>query len=302
MPDAVPDGLLDAVVTPGLIADGLEHDAYHLGLSAYLWGYPLVRMELVCREYTTLEDPRPATSYRGPLNTIGYATELATPDSRDMPTANGDTLYMSAVVDLAVPYVLSVPDTSDRYYVVNVFSMYQELEHYIGRRTTGTGPGRFVLIPPGWTGDLPAGLTRLDVTTGKVWLWGRLRVIEREDLAPVHALEQGFTLQPLEGTTPAAAALAPLPDITGDELGFFVHLAAAMAVNLIFPGDAALIAQYERIGLTAAGFDRSRLTDRQVTALGRALADGPAAAQAAFAATAEDRNGWTWVTGMDSFG
>jgi hypothetical protein len=57
MPDAVPDGLLEAVVTPELIADGLEHDAYHLGLSAYLWGYPLVRMERVGREYTTVEQP-----------------------------------------------------------------------------------------------------------------------------------------------------------------------------------------------------------------------------------------------------
>jgi hypothetical protein len=65
-----------------------------------------------------------------------------------MPTANNDTLYMSAVVGLDEPMVLSVPDTSDRYYVVNVFNMWQELEHYIGRRTTGTKAARYVLVPP----------------------------------------------------------------------------------------------------------------------------------------------------------
>ena len=55
------------------------------------------------------------------------------------------------------------PDTHDRYYVVDVFNMWQELEHYIGRRTTGTAAGNFALVPPGWKGELPAGVTRLDV-------------------------------------------------------------------------------------------------------------------------------------------
>lgn len=219
-----------------------------------------------------------------------------------MPTANGDTLYMSAVVDLQVPYVLEVPDTADRYYVVNVFSMYQELEHYIGRRATGTRSGSYVLAPPGWDGETPAGMVRLDVTTSKAWLWGRMRASETEDLGPIHELQQQFSLSPLSDAPVARAALAPLPDIDGDELGFFEHLAAAMQANPIYPGDAALVAQYERIGLTAAGFDRGQLSDRQRDALTRALADGPAAAQAAFTATAEDRNGWTWVLGMDAFG
>ncbi|SEL36245.1 DUF1254 domain-containing protein [Streptacidiphilus jiangxiensis] len=299
--EAYPDALLTTVVAPGLLADGQEADAYHLGLSAYLWGYPLVRMERVCREYTDVPTPRPTTSYRNPLNTIGWATELATPDAHDMPTANADTLYMSAVVDLTVPYLLQVPDTQDRYYVIDVFTMYQELQHYIGRRTTGTGAGRYVLVPPGWTGPLPADAVRLDVTTRKVWLWGRIRVSAGEDLAEVHALQSRFTLTP-SGNAPADGGLAPLPDITGDPLGFYTHLGAALAANPVYPTDQALVAQFTRIGLTPEGFSPSGLTDRQRAALARALADGPAAAQAGFAATAEIRNGWTWVVGMDAFG
>jgi hypothetical protein len=64
-----------------------------------------------------------------------------------MLTANNDTFYMSAVVIPDEPFVLSVPDTADRYYV-NVINMWQELEHYIGRRTTGTKAARYVLAPP----------------------------------------------------------------------------------------------------------------------------------------------------------
>ena len=49
-----------------------------------------------------------------------------------MPTANNDTFYMSAVVRLDDPSSCPFPDTHDRYYVVNVFNMWQELQHYIG--------------------------------------------------------------------------------------------------------------------------------------------------------------------------
>ncbi|MFJ6436891.1 DUF1254 domain-containing protein [Streptomyces sp. NPDC091416] len=293
------DPLLESVMTPELIADGLECDAYHLGLSAFLWGYPLVRMERVCREYTDVPEPLPASSYRAPLNRIGWATRLATPASRDMPTANYDTLYMSAVVDLDRPCVFTVPDVGDRYYVVNVFNMYQELQHYIGRRTTGTKPGRYVIVPPHWTGDVPSDAVRLDVTTGRVWLWGRFHVRDGEDLMLVHDLQKRFTLD--AASTPETR-LPALPDIEGDELGFFTHLGAAMRENPIYPADAALVAQYERIGLTTDGFQPDRLTDRQRHALVRALNDGPAAAQAGFASTAQNRNGWTWVPGMDAFG
>ncbi|XIA66287.1 DUF1254 domain-containing protein [Bradyrhizobium sp. TZ2] len=133
------DALLTTPGSPAVIAKGLEADGYQLGLSAYTWGYPLVRMERVVRDYSDISSGVPATSYRAPVNKIGLAHELATPSAKDMPTANNDTFYMSAVVVLDEPFILSVPDTGDRYYVINVFDMYQELEHYIGRRTGHEG-------------------------------------------------------------------------------------------------------------------------------------------------------------------
>src|SRR3954452_20206608 len=130
------DALLMTPGSPAVIAKGLEADGYQLGLSAYTWGYPLVRMERVLRDYSDVSSGVSATGFRAPIDKIGWARELATSSAKDMPTANNDTLYMSAVVVLGEPFVLSVPDTEDRYYVVNVFNMWQELEHYIGRRTT----------------------------------------------------------------------------------------------------------------------------------------------------------------------
>ena len=291
----------------GVDPDGIGIDAYTLGVQAYVWGYPLVRMERVARQYTAVTPDDPGTSYRAPLDRIGWARELATAAAKDMPTANNDTFYMSAVVKLDEPFVLSVPDTHDRYYVVNVFNMWQELQHYIGRRTTGTAAANYAIVPPGWSGSLPAGVTRLDVSTDKVWLWGRLRIAEGEATAPVLALQTQFTLVPLSlfgraDAAPPVAPLPPLPATAGDDLGFFVQLAAALKDNAVQPADRALFAQFARIGLGPQGFDPSKLSPPARQGLLRALKDGPAVAVSAMASAATVRNGWTWATGLDTFG
>jgi hypothetical protein len=298
---AFADALLTTPASPQVIATGLEADGYQLGLSAYCWGYPLVRMERVARQYSDTSSGVPDTSYRAPLNKIGWARELATPSAKDMPTANNDTLYLSAVVILDEPFVLSVPDTADRYYVIDVFNMWQELEHYIGRRATGTKAARFALVPPGWDGPLPSDATPLHVSTHKVWLWGRLRMAQGEAPGPVHDLQDRFTLEPAAGAV-APTELPALPSITGNELGFFEHLSVALASNTVKPADEALFAQFSRIGLTAEGFDAGKLSPDARRGVVRGLADGPAVAISSFASTATVRNGWNWVTGLDSFG
>lgn len=171
-------------------------DAYQLGVSAWVWDYPLVRMETTKRNYTNVPNPKPATSYRAPLNQIGWARELATSNALVITIHAHSTVYMSAVVDLKEPYILTVPALGQRYYVVDVFDMWQELEHYIGKHTTGTEAGRYALAPPGWKGTLPADVTRLDVSTSVVWLWGRKRVSPGEDVGTIHKLQDGFDLRP----------------------------------------------------------------------------------------------------------
>jgi hypothetical protein len=299
--EEIDDALLTTPATPEVIAKGLEADGYQLAISAYTWGYPLVRMERVVRSYSDVSSGVPATSYRAPVNKIGWAHDLATPSAKDMPTANNDTFYMSAVVVLDEPYVLSVPDTGDRYYVVNVFNMWQELEHYIGRRTTGTKVARYVLVPPGWHGAVPAGATRLDVSTNKVWLWGRLRIAQGEPAEPVLSLQKKFTLEPASGKA-SSPALPPLPSTAGDELGFFKQLAFALKSNSVKPADAALFGQFALMGLTKDGFDESKLSPEMRRGLVHALVDGPAVAVSSFASTSTVRNGWNWVTGLDNFG
>jgi hypothetical protein len=96
--------------------------------------------------------------------------------------------------------------------------------------------------------------------------------------------------------------LPPLPVTSGDDLGFYKELAFALKSNAVKPDDKALFAQFARIGLTTDGFDESKLSPDMRRGVVRALADGPAVVVSSFASTATVRNGWNWVTGLDSFG
>ncbi|MCH9405754.1 DUF1254 domain-containing protein [Pantoea agglomerans] len=295
------DPVLTLQGSPEVFKKGMDVDGYSSAVMAWSWGYPIVRMEQVVREYTDVPSPKPATSYRAPLNQIGWATELATPAAKDMPTANNDTLYMSAVVQLDEPYVLTVPDLHDRYYVVDVFNMWQELEHYIGRRTTGTKAGKFVFVPPGWKGELHKDATVLKVSTNKIWLWGRMRVSQGEDMAPLHALQKDFNLQSASGKV-YNETLQPMPALKNDGLDFFRQLAFAIKSNPVKPQDTGLFGQFSRFGLTEKGFNADNIAPPILDGVKRGVQDAPNVAVSTLVSTSEVRQGWSYVKGLDDFG
>lgn len=293
------DPVINTSATPQVIAAGLKTEAKAIGTIAYQWGYPLVRMEQVIRQYTTVSESGRKSSYRAPLNTIGWARELPSPNDTDMPTANNDTYYMSSVVVLDAPCVVTVPDTDDRYYVIDVFDMYHNLTDYIGRRTTGTEAGKFLIVPPGWEGAIPSDIKKvIRPKTDKVWLWGRIAVAEDENSKAVHELQDKFSLSILDGS---AAELPKWEQFDGD-LAFFYSLAQAIRYNQIPATEQALVAMFEKIGIKDGVFSPEKLHPLQVEGLKEAVKDTPAAIIANFATAGTSRNGWTWASNLDNFG
>lgn len=134
----------------------LDQESYILATNAYLWGSTLVRMEQIVRKYTDMSQPQNDTSYRAPLNHFGHARRLPTNLDTDMPTANRDTLYSSAVVDVSnEPIILSTPAVKDRYFVIDLFDMWHNLFKYVGTRETGKNAQEIMIVPPNWIGDIP---------------------------------------------------------------------------------------------------------------------------------------------------
>ena len=89
-----------------------DADFKKLAKNAYIWGYPLVVMERSKKTFTK----EGQTS----INRFKRFNELVTPSFTEVVTPNVDTLYSGAWLDLTEPQVLSVPDTQDRYYVIQI--------------------------------------------------------------------------------------------------------------------------------------------------------------------------------------
>ena len=74
-----------------------------------------------------------------------------------MAVGTDDVLYIVGWLDLkAGPRVLQVPEMDGRYYCVRLIDPISGANFaYVGKRSTGTGPGAFMLCEPGWSGGVP---------------------------------------------------------------------------------------------------------------------------------------------------
>lgn len=274
-----------------------EKMAQHIGVMAYLYGYPLVDMQRQMHNET--HRVAAAQQVLAPVNRMYRYPDLVTPDTAgNLRAPNNDTLYFTAWFDIGEePLVIHTPDTDGRYYTIAVTNQYAEVTH-IGRRTTGTGENYFALVLPGWEGELPEGVTPIHVETPIGWLLGRMLVNGEEDFPAAKALVDEIWLAGLAefqpGLRPPTTAVAhgelshPL-----DSLEFFALMNRALKRLPPRPGEEALMAQFNAIGIgPAADFDPSRLDEASRRGLEAAIADGLAIVEAATARTIPDYNGW----------
>ncbi|KKK50605.1 hypothetical protein LCGC14_3123350, partial [marine sediment metagenome] len=187
-----------------------ENEAFAIGVQAYLYGKPVV--EMYKSRYEMALNPK-SPKYT-PLNRFQHYRELLGPEFTAVVTPNNDTLYSIAWLDLnREPIVLHVPDTDGRYYTMQMLDFYTNNFAYVGKRATGTAEGNFAIVGPGFRGELPGGIHKLQAPTAYVWIVGRTLAAGKEDLPAVHAIQDQYTLTPLsqwgkEAET-AVAELAP---------------------------------------------------------------------------------------------
>ena len=139
----------------------------------------------------------PDLAWSAPVNMFGYARELLGPEPEFVSPSN-DTLYAMAMVDLTEgALVLHLPDTDDRYYVMQVVDAWTNNFAYLGRRATGTKEGFYMLAGPHWDGQVPDGVTLLRAPTSVFTIVGRFATSGGDDLAKVWALQDDTWLTPL---------------------------------------------------------------------------------------------------------
>ena len=221
---------------------------------AYVYGYPLV---YDLQEVAEFVEGGGSLPIQAPYNTFAYARRLLGPETKFV-SPNNDTLYVIAMLDVRQgPVVLHVPDTHDRYYVLQFVDAWSNNFAYIGRRATGTAEAEFLLTDSAYDGPVPDGMTVVRAPTGVFTIVGRIQVDGEADLAAVHALQDQFTLTPLpagtDGASPAQVAGVPEPDPqVHDDLRWWEQFRVALAAFPPPAADAPFVVLAERLGLTAA--------------------------------------------------
>ena len=252
------------------IGEGL--DDFWLATDAYVYGYALVTMEMTRRVFTNV--PK-VEATRGPMGQIVKVRAYPDASYRDVTAPNADTLYTTGFFDVGKePWVLSIPDMKDRYYLMPMLDGWTTVFQVPGKRTTGTGAQTYAITGPGWKGTLPAGVKEYKSPTSMVWLLGRIYCTGTpEDYAEVHKLQDECKLVPLsahgKSYTPPAHKVDPSIDMKTavreqvnkmDAVAYFTLLCKLMKDNPPPAVDAPQLAKFARIGIVPGqDFDASKL-------------------------------------------
>ena len=247
-----------------------EQEASAIGVDAYLYFYSLVTMDITRKQLSNLE---PGKGLGGPMNSFANIPAYPAADMKSVVRPNFDTLYSSGWLDLTKePMIVSVPDTSGRYYLLPMLDMWTDVFASPGWRTTGTEAGNFLVVPPGWRPDLrdklvedfklPKDIQRIDAPTLYVWIIGRTKTDGPDDYDAVHKIQAGYKITPLSqwGKAPEAPEVKIDPTIdmktppkiqvdTMPAAQYFAYAADLLKLQPPHLTDQPILARMKRIGI-----------------------------------------------------
>ncbi|MDQ6835549.1 MAG: DUF1254 domain-containing protein [Actinomycetota bacterium] len=152
--------------------------------AAYVYGFPQVVERATIKHFAH--------------NQIVSVAALADPQVTTVVAPNVDTAYTVSWLDLTSgPIVVNVPDTGGRFYTFQFLDAFTNAFSYLGTGSTGTQAGAYVLVPPGYSGSVPAGVTKINAPSNTVWLLGRTLVKNQADLPAVKQLQEKYQATPL---------------------------------------------------------------------------------------------------------
>ena len=232
-----------------------------LAADAYIFGYPLVLMDVTRHVATSTMQPALG---RAPANTFAHMRSLPDASYTDVVSPNADTLYSVAWLDLRdQPMVLSLPEMGARYYLMQMLDAWTNVFADPGTRTLGGEPKEFAIVGPDWREPLPPTLAVIRAPTNMVWLIGRTQTDGQQDYVAVHTAQDKYLLTPLSewGTayqppirgmdtsgidlhTPPADQVAHM-----DATTFFGCVNVLMQGNPPAPNDSRALSRFEVLGI-----------------------------------------------------
>lgn len=271
----------DGGAGPAMATAGAEARA--IAKEAYIYGFPIVDNLRIQHSYFV---DQASPDYKAPYNQLVNIPRVYTPEDTAVQTANSDTPYSWAGLDLrAEPLVIMVPPIApERYFSVQLIDLYTHNFDYIGSRTTGNGGGHFLIAGPGWQGETPGGITRVIRCETEIAIaLFRTQLFNVDDLDSVKAIQAQYAVQPLSAflvrpapaAAPAIAFPTPLtPEAQKTSLEFFRLLNFALQFCPAHPSERELMARFATIGVGAGlPFDAAALAPEARQAFEQGVAD-----------------------------
>lgn len=265
-----------ALLSAGLATHSVLQQARE-SAQAYLFGYPLVIMELTKQHQKLL----------GTTAINGFRHSRRFPDAsfNSVVSPNVDTLYSIVHFDLRhEPVVMSIPNTDGHYYMLPIMDAWTNVVTSPGTRTIGTAAKTFLVVGPTWQGKIPQDMELIRVPTQMAWMIGRIKSAGPKDYPKIHHLQQHFKLMPLsawQGNSSverptAMVELPPLEPSKGpdrqlaewDQTTFFTTFCQLLRDNPARAEDAPML---ERIRATGLLTDDCLPQQSPLQALGSAI-------------------------------
>src|SRR5271156_2102411 len=243
-----------------------------------------------------------SSQYKAPVGQLFNEARGFTPKDTAVITPNSDTPYSLMEIDLrSEPTVISVPAVpKPRYYSVQLTDANTFNYGYIGSRTTGTGPGDYMIVGPDWRGQPPANIKQVfhSTTPFSVVIF-RTQLFNAADMPNVVKIQAGYKVQPLSKylNQPAPAAPPAIEYLKSDaeiaKKQFWQVLDFALQYIPPSPEEAAIRAKLASIGIgPGKKFDMKDLSAEHKAAILLGMKAGDDAVDKYIASGGAVINGW----------
>ncbi len=241
------------------------------GIAAYIYGYSLLAIAMTERVSTNVASADQQYG-RAPINQLYNASKLPVGSTfKDVVLPSTTTMYSVGFFNLEKePLILHLPEiSSDRFFIVQLLEGWTNVSRKSPSSRLATispTPGDYALVGPGWSGDLPSGVSEtIHFDTNTVWQIMRVYTTGTEDDQKFVA-DQIFgkmTLKPLSAygkpyTPPDNLPVNPSIDVVTqpikqldsmDACAFFGTMSAMMRTNPPRKIDAGMVPILERLGI-----------------------------------------------------
>jgi len=265
----------------------------------FIYGLPIVMNYAVMYDFCVDKN---SSQYKAPFNQIFNEHRVFTYQDTAVITPNSDTPYSLIWLDLRTePLVLTVPAVDKkRYYSVMLNDGNTFNYGYIGSRATGNEAGDYLVIGPGWNGQIPKGIKQVFQSTTQFSLAVyRTQLFNAKDMPNVEKIQSGYRLRPLSAYLgQAAPPTVPVIDfpVINKELvkeNFFEYLDFALQFAPAGPEEQEIRAKLAKIGVgpeKTFNFKDLSLEHKLEIALG--MKEGYKKVDEKVATFGKDINGW----------